>query len=162
MGFFSKIKNAVGNLTGGNGTMAIQVSNPKVRRGESISVNFTLTATGQLGARGVFVELVATEHVKLQVEKQAAATVGTTTSGGTYTEEQTKDNETYRHVETIVATAVNMEQGTSNQYSATLQVPAEVQPTYAGVNAQHTWKVRAYADVSMGADIAAESVITVL
>jgi hypothetical protein len=186
MGFFDKIKNTFSQLTGGTGNVQLQLSSGQVRRGESINVTLTVNATGQLSYRGVYVELVGTEHVKYQVQVSTpltttssgpsspaavAAAVGAQTAGKTLdstpqmqtqTQEETRDNVTYQHSDTLESTSVQMTQGQSKQYTATVQVPADAQPTYKGVQAQHTWKVRAHVDVPMGADPGTEAEITVL
>jgi hypothetical protein len=165
MGFFNKLKQGFSQLTGGNGNLQMQLDKQQVERGGSVNISLTLNATGELKAKSVGVEITGTETVKMQVPVAAVTTSGT--SSGTFpseqqTEEQTQDSQTYTNQQILDGAAFQMNVGESKQYTGVVQIPQGVQPTYKGVNAIHIWKIRAYADVPMGADISAESEIIVL
>jgi hypothetical protein len=55
-----------------------------------------------------------------------------------------------------------MQQGETKTYTASVPIPENVQPTYTGTDAKHTWHVRAYLDISMGADIDASAEFVVV
>lgn len=159
MGFLNKIKNTFNQMTGSTGNIQLRVNKAQFARGESIEVAFTLYATGALKGKSVNIELVATERITFQVPVQS---MSGTNSSMTRNEERTQEHQTYRHVELLDGAGIQLNEGENREYTGTLQVPTGTQATYQGVNAQHTWKVRAFVDVSMGADIDAETEITVL
>ncbi|HYP40686.1 MAG TPA: hypothetical protein VEX13_10040 [Chloroflexia bacterium] len=160
MGFFNKIKNTFNQMTGSTGNIQLRINKAQYARGESIDVAFTLYATGALKGKSVNIELVATERIKFQVPVQN--TSSSSNSSWTRTEERTQEHQTYRHVEMLDAAGIQLNEGESREYTGTLRVPEVTQATYQGVNAQHTWQVRAFVDVPMGGDIDAETDIAVL
>jgi hypothetical protein len=167
VGFFSKIKQGFSQLVGGTGNMQISLDKQQVERGGSVTVTAVLNATGQLKGNSVNLEITGTETIKYQVpvvNTNTGNTLGDTsmTSVTPETTEETKDNQTYTNRQVIEATSFVMNQGENHTYSGTVQIPQGVQPTYRGVDAIHVWKIRAFVDVSMGADIAAEAEVVVL
>jgi hypothetical protein len=159
MGFFNKIKNTFNQMTGSTGNLQLRIDKAQYARGEAIEVAFTVYATGALKGKSVNIELVATERIKFQVPVQNTSG---SDSSWTRNEERTQEHQTYRHVEMLEVAGIQLNEGESREFTGTLQVPMGMQPTYQGVNAQHTWKVRAFVDVPMGGDIDAETGITVL
>ncbi len=177
MGFFSKIKQGFSQMVGGTGSMQITLDKQHVERGGSVTVTALLSATGQLKGNSVNLEVAATETIKYQVPvvsttqatpSGSAASAGSpamqaasTTSTSTEMTDETKDNQTYSNRQIVDGTPFVMNQGETRNYTGTVQIPQGVQTTYKGVDAVHVWKVRAYVDVPMGADIGAEAEITV-
>jgi hypothetical protein len=165
MGFFSKLKQGFSQLTGGNGNLQMQLDKQQVERGGSVNISLTLNATGELKGKSVGVEITGTETVKMQVPVTAVTASGTSSSAfpsEQQTQQQTQDSQTYTNQQILDGAAFQMNAGESKQYTGVVQIPQGVQPTYKGVNAIHIWKIRAYIDVPMGADISAENVIIVL
>ncbi len=182
MGFWNKIKQGFTQLTGGGGNIQLQVQNPQAKRGENLNVQITLNCTSQLSGKSINLEVAGLETIKYQVPVQnstpAPTPAGTTTSTTTTTptsttpapaptvtttmEDRTKTNQTYHNAVVVDASPVNMQQGESKQYNASIPIPATVQPTYEGTDAKHEWRVRAFLDVPMGADIDEDAEITVL
>jgi hypothetical protein len=64
-------------------------------------------------------------------------------------------------VETAPDAELSLGAGQTREFRGTLQVPADAQPTYRGVDAQHTWRVRAVVVVPLGVDVVAEAEVTV-
>jgi hypothetical protein len=163
MGFWNKLKEGFTQMTGGGGNMQIVLQNPKVKRGEALNVTITLNATAPLTGKSVNVEVTGTETVKFQVPV-VSTTPGSSTQGSLSTttqyNDETKDNQIY-HTSVPVDGAVSMQAGETKTYTASVPIPESVQPTYTGTDAKHTWHVRAYLDISMGADIDASSEFTV-
>ena len=169
MGFFNKVKQSLSQLVGSTANMQISLDKQQVQRGDSVTVTAVLTATGQLKGNSVNIEVTATETVKYQVpvinttpSSTTGTTSPTTTSTTTETIEETKDNQTYTSRRTVDATPFVMNQGETRTYTGVMVIPTGQQPTYKGVDAVHVWKIRAYVDVSMGADIAAEAEVLVI
>jgi Arrestin (or S-antigen), N-terminal domain len=162
MGFFGKVKDALGQLTGSSGNVQMQLSTTQLKRGDSVNASVTVNATGPFKAKGVYLQITGTEHIKFDVEMPDNIQPGGSQIRSTHTEHQTKDNQTYQNQQALAVGEFQMNAGESKQYSGTVQVPEGVLPTYRGVDAQHTWIVRAFVDVPMGGDPSAETEITVL
>jgi hypothetical protein len=163
MGFFSKIKQGFNQMVGNTGTMQITVDKQQAHRGETVEVTAVLTATNQVQIKSINFEVVATETIKYQVPvTNSSNTSGTSTNFSTNTTQETKDNQTYDNKQVINGVAFAMNQGETHTYTGTVQIPQVSQATYRGVDAVHVWKIRAFADVPMGGDIAAEVEINVL
>jgi hypothetical protein len=172
MGFWNKLKQGFGQLTGSSGNMQLVVQNPQVKRGENLNVQITLTATNQLSGKNVVLEVGGQETVKFQIpvpattspaaSAQGASIATQSTSIATEMQDQTKSNQTYHNSVVVDAGPVNMQLGETKQYNASILIPETVQPSYKGTDATHEWRVRAYLDVPMGADIDEDSEITVL
>ena len=165
MGFWNKLKQGFTQLTGGGGNMQLQVLNPQVKRGENLNVAITLNCTSQLSGKSVNLEVAGQETIKFQVPVPATTSPAATAQGASITpqtQEQTKSSQTYHNSVVVDAGPVNMQQGETKQYNASIPIPATVQPSYAGTDARHEWRVRAYLDISLGADIDEDAEITVL
>jgi hypothetical protein len=159
MGFWNKLKDGFTQMTGGGGNMQIVLQNPKVKRGESLNVTITLNATAPLTGKSVNVEVTGIETVKFQVPV-VSTTPGSSTQGSLSTttqyNQETKNNQIY-HTSVPVDGAVSMQAGETKTYTAAVPIPESVQPSYTGTDAKHTWHVRAYLDISMGADVDASA-----
>ena len=178
MGFWNKLKQGFTQLTGGGGNMQLQVLNPQVKRGENLNVVITLNSTSQLSGKSVNLEVAALETIKYQVPVQSStpapvsttptATLGTTPAPApaptvtTTMQDETRTNQTYHNSVVVDAAAVNMQEGETRQYNASIQIPDTAQPTYVGTAATHQWRVRAYLDVPMGSDIDEDAEIIVM
>ncbi len=165
MGFWNKLKQGLSQLTGGGGNMQLVVQNPQVKRGENLNVQITLNATAQLSGKNVMLEVGGQETVKFQVPVPATTSPAATAQGAsvaTQMQDQTKTNQIYHNSVVVDAGPVNMQPGETKQYNASIQIPQTVQPSYTGTDAKHEWRVRAFLDVPMGADIDEDSEIVVL
>jgi uncharacterized membrane protein len=163
MGFWNKVKQGITQMTGGGGNMQIVLQNPQVKKGESLNVTITLTATAVLSGKSVNLEVNSVETVKFQVPV-VSTTPGSSTqaslSSTTQYNNETKDNQLY-HGAVAVDGAVSMQPGETKTYTVSIPIPANVQPTFAGTDAKHSWFAHAYLDVPMGADIDARADFTV-
>lgn len=164
MGFWNKVKQGFTQLTGSGGNMQIVPQNPQVKRGEALNIAITLNATAPLTGKNVNVEITGVETIKYQVPV-VSTTPGSSTqsslSSTTQYNNETKDNQIY-HTSVPVDGAVSMQMGETKTYTASIPIPENVQPTYTGTDAKHTWHVRAYLDISMGADVDASAEFVVL
>jgi hypothetical protein len=164
MGFWDKVKQGFTQMTGGGGNMQITLQNPQVKRGEALNVTITLNATAPLTGKSVNVEVTGIETIKYKVPV-VSTTPGSSTQGAlaptTQYNDETKDNQLF-HTTVPVDGAVSMQQGETKTYTASVPIPENVQPTYTGTDAKHTWHVRAYLDISMGADIDASAEFVVV
>lgn len=165
MGFWNKLKQGFTQMTGGGGNMQLQVQNPQVKRGENLNVTIILNSTSQLSGKSVNLEVGGQETIKFQVPMQSTTSAAAGAQGApisTQMQDQTKTSQTYHNAVVVDASPVNMHEGESKQYTASIPIPATVQPTYVGTDAKHEWRVRAFLDVPMGADIDEDAEITVI
>jgi hypothetical protein len=164
MGFWNKLKQGITQMTGGGGNMQLQLASTQVKRGENLNATITLNCTSQLSGKSINLEVMGVETVKYQVPVLSTST--TTTAQGTSTttemQEETKDNQTYHSSVVVDPNPVQMNQGESKQWAASIAIPANVPPAYTGTDAKHVWHVRAYLEVPMGADIDADAEFIVL
>jgi hypothetical protein len=134
-------------FSGSAGTMEVQVADQQVRRGDSIEATLRLTATGDLSGKGVHLELVGLEEVRVRRRSTSSTSVDLTGN---------VDERTYEQRVTLDPNEIRLAAGQSREFRGTVQVPQAGQPSYRGVNATHTWKLRGLVDVSMGQDIDSE------
>jgi hypothetical protein len=134
-------------FSGSAGTMQIQVDKQQVRRGDSVEATLTLTATGDLSGKGVHLELVGLEEVR--VRRRAGSTSAVDMNSNA-------DERTYEQRVTLDPNEIRLASGETRQFRGAVQVPQGGQPSYRGVNATHTWKLRGLVDVSMGQDVDSE------
>ncbi len=152
MGFFDKITKGVSGFVGAGGNIELRLNKDTFQRGEPVEFQFTINATNDVKARAVKVRLSAEEHVQVEFqEKQESG------SYQTRTEEQWE--ETFKQ-EVQVGGAMELQEGESYDFSGSINIPPDVQPTYRGRKAEHAWKFRAYVDKG-GADIGADQEIFV-
>ena len=152
MGLFDKIARGVSGFVGAGGDIDLRLNKDTFRRGEPVEFSFTINATNDVKARAVKVRLSAGERVQVEFrEKQEDGSYETRTETGI--------EETFKQ-EMQVGGAMDLIEGQSYDFSGSINIPPDVQPTYQGRNASHTWKFRAYVDKS-GTDIAAEQEIFV-
>lgn len=165
MGFWNKLKQGLTQLTGGGGNMQLVVQNPRVKRGETLNVQITLNATANMSGKTVNLEVAAVETIKYKVPVPAATSASAGAQGTSIsneTRDETATNQMYHNAIIVDNGPVNMQQGETKQYNASIVIPENVQPSYVGYNASNAWRVRAFLDVPMGADIDEDVEITVL
>jgi sporulation-control protein spo0M len=136
MGVFDKLKNAAQAMTGGAAKVSIAYPQQAVLPGEGMSVQITVMSSGgEMKSQGVFVDLVAQEHV-------------TANESATCPRCQNKFTMPVREAKKTfeqsfpVAPAFVLSSGESRTFAVMLQVPSGAQPTYAGPQSHHEWKIR--------------------
>ena len=137
MGVFDKLKSATQAMTGGAAKVSIEYPLQTVFPGEPMSVRVTVVsaASGEVKSQGVFVDLLATEHV-------------TGSENATCPRCQNKFSMPVREAKKTleqsfpIASAMVLAPGQSQTFEAQLQVPSGAQPSYAGPQTHHEWKIR--------------------
>jgi hypothetical protein len=139
MGFFSKLADAV---TGNWVKVHLQWSEPAL--GKPIEVHIQAdTLKSDHDAEGVYVQVMAEERVKVPEIHVAEMVNGVL-------QEKIKDVE--NSVITFdqkfpIAGPQSLKTGQTYEWSGTITLPADARPTYLGLNAGHSWKIRAGLDV---------------
>jgi hypothetical protein len=134
MGFFSNLKNAV---TGG--AAMVQIKAPAARRGETVPLLIEATAKSNAKADSVYVLVRAVEHAQIKGTDYADGKSSTETVSGRKVTFETR---------IAIAGAQQLEQGRSYSWEGQFQIPANINPTFAGHMIHHTWEIQAALDMT--------------
>lgn len=135
MGFFSNLKNAV---TGGAADVRVQLP-ATAQRGQSIAIHIQATAKSSAKANAVYLLVRAAEGAQIKDTDYANGKQSTETVHGHKLTFETRIQ---------VAGAVQLEQGKSYDWEAQFQIPAHLNPSFAGQMIRHTWEVQAGLDMT--------------
>lgn len=137
MGVFDKLKSAAQSVTGGAAKVSIQFPLQTVFPGDAIPVTVTVmsAASGEVKSKGVFVDLLAEEHIS------NGGNVHCPRCGNQFSPQQGKPNKTYEQ-SFPVAPAFALAPGETKSFQMNLQVPGGAQPSYSGPGGHHEWKIR--------------------
>ncbi|MCC6809767.1 MAG: hypothetical protein IT381_20225 [Deltaproteobacteria bacterium] len=129
MGFLDKIKGAVNAVTGNAAKVTIDYPKQALA-GDEIVVKITAVSTGgELKSKGCFVDVMGQEQTHLSK-----------TENGTKTEMH-ESKATYEHSFQI-GEAFTLAANETKTWEGRVKLPAEAQPSYAGVHAKHIWQLR--------------------
>lgn len=159
MGFFDKLKQAKNFVTGGGAKVYIDTPTTGFRRGEM--ANITIKADvkdADLNVANVYFKIRAVETSKAEGNASgnrstgqgsgmgAAAVRGVASNTGNSGRQVfTSTANTFNH-ELIVEGQTQLEGNQSYEWTASFEIPNNVNPTYRGVNATHEWQVYAGLD----------------
>lgn len=146
MAFGDTIKSAWNFVTGGGAHLSLELETDAVYPGDELAVRVVVQSAGaEIFARGVVLDLEAHEVL------DAGAFEVLSFSDPT----RTRPREPLVGGETVTVRAhfrlsepFRLEPGKSVPLRARVRIPANARPTYLGVNAKHTYRVRARLDVS--------------
>ncbi|TLZ50677.1 MAG: hypothetical protein E6K18_06760 [Methanobacteriota archaeon] len=135
MGVFDKLKSAGQAMTGGSAKVSIEYPLQTVFPGEPVAVRVTVmsSASGEVKSKGVFVDLLAEEHLN----------GGNMQCPHCRNSFSPKHDPKKTHEQSVpIAPAFSLMPGETKTFEANVQVPGGAQPTYAGPTGRHEWKVR--------------------
>lgn len=137
MGVFDKLKAASQAMTGGAAKVSIEYPLQAVFPGEPMHVRVTVVsnASGEVKSKGVFVDLLAEEHVTGSENARCPR------CGNSFTTPVREAKKTFEQSFPI-ASALVIAPGQSQTFEAMIQIPGGAQPTYAGPQTHHDWKIR--------------------
>ena len=136
MGFLSNLK---GNLTGNWATITVQAGQAK--RGETITVPVEVTVKdNDISIDGVILELTCREIVDLP------NTYSGSSSGNDCNHSLSANEELHDQKITVVGPQ-QMAAGSSQSFSANVQIPSHLPPTFSGRNARVEWTLLARLDM---------------
>lgn len=146
MAFGDAIKGAWNFVTGGGAHLSLELDTDRVYPGDELHVRVVVqSAGGELFARGVMLDLEAHEMLDANAFEVLSFEDPT----------RTRPREPLVGGETVTARAhfrlsdpFRLEAGKSVPLRARVRIPGNARPTYRGVHANHTWRVRARLDVS--------------
>lgn len=131
MGFFDKIKGAMNAVTGGGAKVSLEFQPPIAHPGHPLHVRITVVSTGgEIKSKGVFVDLVGNEVIKLPkgtVANQAADIHATKASF---------------QQEFQISPAFVLGANETKMFEGAIQLPPALEPSYTGALAKHEWKIQ--------------------
>lgn len=144
MGFFEKLRNYV---TGDD--VMVSLETPSIALpGRPLACAVIAIAKAEVESKGVYIDVNAVENVKASETAsgvQFAQTTRTLPGQGNRAHEVSCS--TYTNTFQIHP-ALSMKQGETKQFTGTISLPRELQPTYKGRNACHIVYIRARIDAS--------------
>ena len=133
MGF---LKNLKGNLTGNWATVTTQVGN--ARRGETLTVPVDVTVKdADISIDAIILELVCREIVDFPNNRTSSSECNHPSSATENLYDQNIN----------VAGPQQLSAGATQSYTASVQIPSHLPPTFNGRNARVEWSVRARLDM---------------
>jgi len=137
MGVFDKLKSAAQAMTGGAAKVSIEYPLQTVFPGEPMHVRVTVVsnANGEIKSQGVFVDMVAEEHISGSESARCPR------CGNNFNTPVREAKKTFEQSFPI-ASAMVLAPGQSQTFEAQLMVPGGAQPSYAGPQVHHDWKIR--------------------
>ncbi|HLB68872.1 MAG TPA: hypothetical protein VJN63_10525 [Thermoplasmata archaeon] len=137
MGVFDKLKSAAQSVTGGSAKVSVEYPLQAVFPGEPMHVRVTVVsnAGGEIKSQGVFVDLVAEEHVTGSENARCPR------CGNSFNAPVREAKKTFEQSFPI-ASAMALAPGQSQTFEAMIQIPNGAQPSYAGPQTHHDWKIR--------------------
>jgi len=137
MGVLDKLKSATQAMTGGAAKVSIEYPLQTVYPGEPLNVRVTVVsnAGGEVKSQGVFVDLLATESVSGSESARCPR------CGNNFNAPVREAKKTFEQSFPI-ASAMVLAPGQSQTFEAMIQIPGGAQPSYAGPQTHHDWKIR--------------------
>ena len=135
MGFLSNLKD---NLTGNWATVTVQVQS--AQRGQNVSIPIDVTVKDKdISIDAVILQLTCREIVNIP------RNMNTSSTDSNY--QPSEANEELHDQKITVAGPQQMSAGSSQQFTADVQIPAHLPPTFHGRNARIEWTVLARLDM---------------
>ncbi len=149
MGFFDMLKDGAKILTeqvtGSYGDIDFHFEPVEIKRGDRLLYILNIQATGELKAKAVYLRLVSSETCRMTVKVRDF-------SGHMSPKEFTQSKTLYdNRIE--VCGSLEMSTGESREMKGEIGIPTDVQPTYRGFMAQHTWQIEAVLDSPWGKNL---------
>lgn len=165
MGFLDRVKASFSQTVGGKTALQLDVTPAAVAPGETVEWRLVLVTSGPLKADRIMVGLDGRERVRVWMAGPPAGSPAGPAARLADSEPPAggwaRETVTFRQAEPVGDGEVSLSAGQTREYQGRLQVPATVQPTYRGVDAQHTWRVRAVVEIPLGVDLVEEREILV-
>lgn len=166
MGFLDRVKASFSQAMGGKASLDLELAQQTVAPGDTLEYRVVLVTTGPLNADRLTVGLYGRERIRVWTSglPPPGAAAGDRVALGDAPPSApglARESTTAQYVETVPDAELSLGAGQTREYRGSLQVPPDAQPTYRGVDAQHTWRVRAVVVVPLGEDIHAEADVTI-
>ena len=156
MGIWDSVRSTVDKVTGSSANVALEMDAGVVRPEQAVNVNIAIkNGLSSLDARAVLLEIEAIETIDLPRHANWANIVEDVAAIGSRRPPQhnhMKPAVTRNSAKTWTATvtvspALSLAAGEEKKFRGTFRLPPNVQPTYEGKYANHSWRIRARLDV---------------
>ncbi len=146
MAFGDAIKSAWNFVTGGGAELSLELDRDSGLPGDELAVRVVVQSTGgEITARGVMFDIEGIE----KLNPEAFEALSFDEPQRTRPRDMLVGGETTTlHVQVRLSDPFRLAPGQSVPLRARVRIPASARPTYLGVNATHTYRVRARLDVS--------------
>ena len=149
MGFFDMLKDGAKILTeqvtGSYGDIDFYFEPNETGRGEKVFYVINIQATGELKAKSVFLRLTSTETCRMTVKVRDFS--------GHMSPKEFTQSKTLYDSKIEACGSLEMSAGESRELKGEIGIPTDVQPTYRGFMAQHTWFLEVVLDAPWGKDL---------
>jgi len=135
MGLFDKLKSAANAITGGAATVTLEVG--PVTRGEPTEVQVAAMAKSNVKMNGVYLLVRCTEKADF---------METEFEDGEGEHEEERGQERVFETKIDVAGPDELQEGEEYSWSAQLNLPSDVNPTFRGKIIENTWEIQAGID----------------
>jgi hypothetical protein len=157
MGFLDRVKSGFNQAAGPPAALTLEVAPLTAAPGDALDYHITLTTAGPFKADALVIGVYGRERIRGATAVGGEAIGASGMVGGPAAREVA----TFERVEPPLATNVALSAGETFERRGRIALPADGQPTYHGVEAQHIWRVRAKALVAFGDDLVQEQEITI-
>jgi hypothetical protein len=166
MGFLDRVKASFSQAVGGKASLDLDLAQDTVAPGDTLDYRLVLVTSGPLNADRLTIGLYGRERIRVWTGGLPPPGRGADDSLGLGEAPPSatglaRESTTAQYVETVAGAELSLSAGQTREFRGSLQVPADAQPTYRGVDAQHTWRVRAVVVVPLGVDVVAEADVTI-
>ena len=157
MGFLDRVRASFAQASGGRATLTLTLDPAHAQPGDTVAYHLVLTTTGPLNADGITIGLYGRE----QIRGGASGDLPSAVPAGWDGAEPMRELLTHQQSGPVASGALSLAAGASQAFHGTLRVPADSQPTYRGLAAQHLWRVRAVVVMPLGDEVSAEAELLV-
>ncbi|HMA33901.1 MAG TPA: hypothetical protein VKY74_05410 [Chloroflexia bacterium] len=168
MGFLDRVKASFSQAMGGTAALTLEVTPQTVHPGDCVDYRVLLVTTGPLKAAAITVGLYGRERVRVWTSGPpgAAGPGAEESSAGTPSPAAllsgpARETVTFQQVETLAPGELVLPAGQTREFQGQIQVPAEIQPTYRGIDALHSWRIRATIVIPLGVDLVEDADIVI-
>jgi hypothetical protein len=157
MGFLDRVKSGFNQAVGPPAALTLEVAPRSAAPGDTLDYHITLTTAGPFKADALVIGVYGRERIRGAAPAEGPAPGAPGMAPGPVAREVA----TFERVEPPLATNLTLSAGETFERRGQITLPANGQPTYHGVEAQHIWRVRAKALVAFGDDLVQEQEITI-
>lgn len=154
MGIWDSVRSTVDKVTGNSANVTLEADGQIVRPGQNVNVRIAIkNGLSTLEARALLLEIEAIEQINLPRHANFANIIeDVMEAGNKRASHSPKPLTTQNSDETFTSTitvspALTLAVGEEKKFQGTFRLPANVQPTYEGKYATHSWRMRARLDV---------------
>ena len=155
MGIWDSVRSTVDRVTGSSANVALEADTAVVKPGQSVGVRIAIkNGLSPLEVRALLLEIEAIETIDLPRHASWANIVEDAVEARNHhgarsssKPQSTNHSDTTWKASITVSPAMTLAVGEEKKFQGNFKLPPEVQPTYDGKYAKHSWRMRARLDV---------------